>query len=297
MEVFMQALQTTTDITFKNILFLTDFSEASESALAYALGFAKHYNAQIFPAHACDPVILTEVNTVNVVDQIAENSRQQLEKLARNNKIKGPVLFAQGPIEGAFPGWINEHGIDLVVVGTHGRRGLQRFLMGSTAEYIFRNASCPVLTVGPHVSVRPYNGFVAENILFPTDLGSHAEFAATYAMSFAHESRGRLTFMHVVPLEAAFQRDSAELTTAATAKLGQLIPPDAKLWCSPQMVVEIGDPALEVQGYAEKERPDLIVLGLPRNKEFSAHFRTGVTYKLVSSAPCPVLTVRDMTAN
>jgi hypothetical protein len=53
---------------------------------------------------------------------------------------------------------------------------------------------------------------------------------------------------------------------------------------------------LEVQGYAAKERPDLIVLGLPHRKEFSAHFRTGVTYKLVCSAPCPVLTVRDMTA-
>ena len=62
------------------------------------------------------------------------------------------------------------------------------------------------------------------------------------------------------------------------------------------MEVKIGDPALEVQGYAEKERPDLIVLGLPSNKEFSAHFRTGVTYKLVSSAPCPVLTIRDMAA-
>src|SRR5215471_2833694 len=125
----MQALQTATDITFKNILFLTDFSEASESALAYALGFAKHFNAQIFPAHACDPVILTEGNTVNIIDKIAENSRLQLEKLARENKIKGPTLFTQEPIVTAFPRWIQENGIDLVVAGTHGRRGLQRFLM------------------------------------------------------------------------------------------------------------------------------------------------------------------------
>jgi nucleotide-binding universal stress UspA family protein len=101
--------------------------------------------------------------------------------------------------------------------------------------------------------------------------------------------------MHVVPLDTAFQRDRTELIAAATTKLGQLMPPDAKTWCTPQMLVEVGDPALEVQGYAEKERPDLIVLGLPRNKEFSAHFRTGVTYNLVSSAPCPVLTVRDLT--
>jgi nucleotide-binding universal stress UspA family protein len=293
----MQALQTTTDIAFKNILFLTDFSEASESALAYALGFAKHFNAQIYPAHACDPVILTEGTTANILDKIIENSKLQLEKLAKDKNMKGPLLFSQGPVESAFPRWIEENGIDLVVVGTHGRRGLQRFLLGSTAEFVFRNANCPVLTVGPHVAVRPYNGFVAENILFPTDLGGHAEFACSYALSFAHESRGRLTLMHVVPLETAFQRDTRELTAAATAKLGALIPPDAKLWCAPQVVVEVGDPALELQGFAEKERPDLIVLGLPKNKEFSAHFRTGVTYKLVSSAPCPVLTIRDMTAS
>ena len=292
----MQALQTATDIAFKNILFLTDFSESSESALAYALGFAKHFNANLYPAHASDPVILTEGVTADVIDKIAENSRVQLETLAWNNKIKGPVLFAQTSVESVFPKWIAEHGIDLVVVGTHGRRGLQRFLMGSTAEFIFRNATCPVLTVGPHVATRPYNGFVAENILFPTDLGSHAEFASSYALSFAHESRGRLTLMHIIPRETAFQHDTRELIAEITDKLTRLIPSDAKLWCAPEVVVEVGDPALEVQGYAERERPDLIVLGLPHNKEFSAHFRTGVTYKLVSSAPCPVLTIRDMTA-
>src|SRR5262249_50090388 len=105
------------------------------------------------------------------------------------------------------------------------------------------------------------------------------------------------TLMHIIPLETVFQRDASELTVAAKTKLGRLIPSDANIWCAPEIKVEIGDPALEVQGYAEKERPDLIVLGLPRNKEFSAHFRTGVTYKLVSSAPCPVLTIRDMTAS
>jgi nucleotide-binding universal stress UspA family protein len=293
----MQALQTTTDIAFKNILFLTDFSEASESALAYALGFANHFGAQIYPAHACDPLILSEGTTANVVDQIIENSRLQLEKLAKDKNMKGPILFGQGPVEILFPRWIEKNGIDLVVVGTHGRRGVQRLLMGSTAEFVFRNANCPVLTVGPHVAVRPYNGFFAENILFPTDLGPHAEFACSYALSFVHESRGRLTLMHVVPLDTPVERDPRQMTAAATRKLLSLVPPDSQHWCSPEVVLEVGDPAREVQKYAEKERPDLIVLGLPKNKEFSAHFRTGVTYKLVSSAPCPVLTIRDMTTH
>ncbi len=292
----MQALETATAISFKNILFLTDFTEASEAALAYAMGLASHFNAQLYPAHACNPVVPPETTTPQFVETVVENSRRQLAKLVKEKEIKGTPLFVEGGIEAAFPKWINEHGIDLVIAGTHGRRGLQRFLLGSTAEYIFRNATCPVLTVGPHVARRPYKGFTVDNILFPTDLGPHAEFALTYALSLAREKHARVTFMHVVPLDEAFQRDRTELVTAARKKLEQLIPPDARQWCDPEIVIEIGDPSLEVVGYAEKERPDLIVLGLPHDKKFNSHFRTGVTYKLISSAPCPVLTVRDMAA-
>jgi nucleotide-binding universal stress UspA family protein len=292
----MKVLETTTNISFKNILLLTDFSEASQAASAYALGLARHFNAQLFPAHACDPMVLTEIEDHNLLDKIAENSEKQLTNLIKEKDVVAHPLFTRGMIETAFPRWIEENGIDLVVVGTHGRRGLQRLLMGSTAEFVFRNAQCPVLTVGPHVEVRPYSGFKADNILFPTDLGPHAEFAATYALSFAHEAGARLTFMHVISQDEAFQRDRTELTKERREKLAKLVPPDAELWCKPELRVEIGDPQLEVVGFAETERPDLIVLGLPQNKEFSAHFRTGVTYKTICSAPCPVLTIRDMTS-
>jgi nucleotide-binding universal stress UspA family protein len=293
-EVFMQALQTTTEISFKNILFLTDLSEASESALAYAVGFAKHYNSQLYPAHACSPIVLTENTTVNVFEEIVENSRRQLSKIAKDNKTFGPPLFSEADIEIALPGWLEERGIDLVVVGTHGRRGLTRFLLGSTAEFVFRNATCPVLTVGPHVGTRPYNGFKVDHILFPTDLKPHSDAAISYALSFARETHARLTFMHVVSLDQSFQQDRGQLVAEARGRLQRLIPSDAGQWCSPELVVEVGDPTLEITGFAERERPDIIVLGLPPKKEFSAHFQTGVTYKVVSSAPCPVLTVRGM---
>ncbi len=292
----MQALQTATDISFKNILFLTDFTEASEAALAYAMGLASHYNGQLHPAHACNPVVPPETTTSQFLEVVVENSRKQLAKLAREKEMTGVPLFAEGSIETAFPKWVNEHGIDLVIAGTHGRRGLQRFLMGSTAEFIFRHATCPVLTVGPHVAVRPYKGFTVDNILFPTDLGSHAEFAVPYALSFARPTHARVTFMHVVSLDQAYERDRTELVSVARKKLEQLVPCDAKQWSQAEIVVEIGDPALELVGFAEKERPDLIVLGLPHDKKFNSHFHTGVTYKLVSSAPCPVLTIRDMAA-
>ncbi|HEX7285864.1 MAG TPA: universal stress protein [Candidatus Angelobacter sp.] len=293
----MQALQTATSITFKNILFLTDFSEASEPALAYAMGLARHYNANLFPAHAAEPMILSENADISVVDEIIENSHKRLDTLVKSTDIKVKPLFERGDIELVFPRWIAENGIDLVVIGTHARHGVSRLLLGSTAEFIFRNAPCPVLTVGPHVAFRPFHGFMAEKVLFPTDLGAHSEFASTYALSFAKETNGEVIFMHIVTLDETFQVDRTGVVDKAKNQLAELVPSDASTWCKPEMIVDIGDPATEILGYAEKERPDLIVLGLPWDKKFSTHFASGVTYKVVAGAPCPVLTVRDMVAD
>lgn len=290
----MQALQTATSINFKNILFLTDFGEASESALAYAIGLARHFNAKLFPAHASDPVVLTETVDPNIVDEVIAHSQNRLNGLVKDKSIITYPLFAKGELETAFPHWIEEHGIDLVIVGTHGRRGMERFLLGSIAEYVFRNATCPVLTVGPHVNLRPYNGFTPEHILFPTDLGPHADYALAYALSFARQTNARLNVMHFLTLEETFQRDRSGMLDTAWKKLEALLPGDVREWCRPELTVDIGDPAIEVLGYADKERPDLIILGLPKNKKFNSHFRSGVTFKIISQAPCPILTIRDM---
>jgi len=289
----MKLLETTTNISFKNILLLTDFSEASQAASAYALGLARHFNARLFPAYACDPVVLTEVVDDSLMEEIAENSQQRLAGLIKEKDVVSHPLFARGNIESAFPRWIEENGIDLVVVGTHGRRGLQRLLLGSTAEFVFRNSTCPVLTVGPRVAIRPYIDFKVDTVLFPTDLGPHADCAAAYALSFARETHAHLTLMYVVSLDAAFQQDQSELKAVAQKKIEKLLPSDAMLWCEPETIVTVGDVERELLGYAETERPDMIVLGLPPNKTFS-NFSSGVTYRLISSAPCPVLTIRDM---
>jgi len=291
----MQALQTVNKISFKNILFLTDFSEASNAALAYAAGLARRYNAQLYTGHSCDPVILTETAGTNILQEVEDNSRARLEMLARETGPKTVPLFARGSVAASVPYWINEHGIDLIIMGTNGRRGLQHFLMGSTAEAIVRSATCPVLTVGPHVTTRPYHDFRVESILFPTDMGKHSEFGARYALSVAEESCAGVTFMHVITQDEAFQRDRSALVETTYQNLEKIAPPDAREWCNPNFVVEVGDPVKELLGFAETERPDLIVLGLPAGKKFNGTFHSSVTYKIIAGAPCPVLTVRDVT--
>lgn len=291
----MQALQTVNKISFKNILFLTDFSEASNAAMAYAVGMARRYNAQLYAGHSCDPIVLTETAGTNILQEVEDNSRAQLEKLAKDTGPRTLPLFARCSVADAVPNWINEHGIDLIIMGTHGRRGLQHLLLGSTAEAIVRSATCPVLTVGPHVTIRPKYDFTVENILFPTDLGEHAEFGAQYALSVAQESCAAVTFMHVVSQEEAFKGERSAVVETTYQKLTRIAPPDANEWCKPDFVVEVGDPVKELLAFAETEQPDLIVLGLPAGKKFNGHFRSSVTYNLIAGAPCPVLTVRDVT--
>jgi nucleotide-binding universal stress UspA family protein len=291
-ETCMQALQTTTSITFKNILFLTDFTEASESAKGYAIALARHHGAQLFPAHAFNPVILTENSVPQLIDEAEANIRTSLDQVANNSGVKGKGLLALSSIEDALPNWIQENKIDLVVTGTHGRKGIDRFLLGSTAELVFRTAGCPVLTVGPHVVFDVNKPFAPNNILVTTNFGVGTEAAVDYALSLAQETKAKLTFMHVVSLDQAFQNDRFKLVQSAENRLKQLIPPDAEMWSKPETIVEVGDPAREILGHISRIQPDMVIIGLPAHKHFSTHLQAGVSYSIISSVNCPVLTVR-----
>jgi nucleotide-binding universal stress UspA family protein len=297
-EAAMKTLETSTAISFKNILFLTDFSDASRTALVYALALARQNQSTLYPAHvyALVPTGPLEVAAAGSFSaEVEQATYRQLEDLVKRTSTKFQPLVAEGMVESAVAHWTAEHGIDLIVMGTHGRRGMERFFLGSTAEVIFRTATCPVLTVGPHVPLRPRDEAQIDKILFATDLTRESESAISYALSLAHDRGAHVTLLHVMPNSARHQAEWAKLFESSKQELKRLVPSDAELWCEPEFVVDEGDPAEQILSYAEQEKPDVIVLGLPKNKTFNSHFRSGVTYKVVSSAPCPVLTVRDMT--
>jgi nucleotide-binding universal stress UspA family protein len=292
----MKALESTTSIAFNNILFLTDFTRETEAAFSYALALARHYQARVYPAHAIVPFLPTELEVPvmpDIIKQVEKEKRNALAGLVSQTGLKYEALTTTDAIETAVPKWINEHGIDLIVMGTHGRRGLQRLLLGSTAETIFRTATCPVLTVGPAVRRQPEEGLKIKRILFATDLSKPTEYAAGYALSFAQEYGARVTFLHVLPPK---NRTHAELSSEAAIarnELRELVPPEIGDKCEVEFVVAEGNPAERILGMAEEKSVDLIVLGLPKDKTFSTHFRSGVTYEVVSSATAAVLTMRS----
>ena len=188
---------------------------------------------------------------------------------------------------------MEENNIDLVVLGTHGRRGVQKFLLGSVAEEIWRSASVPVLTIGPGVGrVHSDKGFHC--VLFATDFTVESLKGLTYAVSMAREYQAHLVLLHVI---RQFKKEEilGELSASdAIYYLGQLVPTDARLCHRPELEVKYGAPAQNIIDTASRCCADLLVLGIRNDNAFgvATHIGRTIAHEVVVNAPCPVLTVR-----
>ena len=190
--------------------------------------------------------------------------------------------------------------IDLIVLGTHGRKGFEKLLMGSVAEDVFRHAACPVLTIGPHVTHKISEGSL-RHILYATDFGEETRHGLPYALSLAEEHNAKMTLLHVTPeppptLEdltpgALPSKTRAELMAYNEAQLRDMMPHDANLATHPEFEVELGDARIIITETARKLDVDLIVMGVKRPMPLATHLTTGIAYRVVCDAPCPVLTV------
>ena len=143
---------------FTRILVPTDFSDTSDAALGYARWLAETFGASLHLLHAFeDPyaagALVPEVyGTVSeelreVALKAAENQLQQRLPEAARVPLRGTTAVVTGSPAPAIVKYASEHGVDLIVMGTHGRGGMAHLLLGSVAEKVVRTAPCPVLTV------------------------------------------------------------------------------------------------------------------------------------------------------
>ncbi|HTZ17927.1 MAG TPA: universal stress protein [Dissulfurispiraceae bacterium] len=140
----------------KKVLFTTDFSEGASHSLSYAADVAKTYGARLYLLHVIQDVTMSPGlhiphGSVDITyKELEANAKKSLEKLfvsvCGEYKNSETGVMRGVPYEEILK-FATEKGIDLIVIGTHGRKGLDRVLFGSTAERVVRNASCPVLTV------------------------------------------------------------------------------------------------------------------------------------------------------
>ena len=145
-------------ILLKNVLVATDFGEASDAALRYGRALARSFGATLHVMHVAENVFTRGIGSdayiavfPDLQKDVEEAARKQLDALLTDDDrttLKAvPVSLTSNTPAAAIVGYAKDAGIDLVIVGTHGRGAVAHLLMGSVAERVVRTASCPVLTV------------------------------------------------------------------------------------------------------------------------------------------------------
>lgn len=289
-------------VTLKNILYLTDFSEPSEAAMPFVTAVAREYEAKVHALHVLLPTPMAYATPesaaamIEAEDEVAEAGMQRLESQLAGVPHEAYVERGLGvwpSVEAA----IKEYGIDLIVLGTHGRTGAEKLLLGSVAEEIFRRSHVPVLTIGPWACRNVHAGAKFHRVLFATDFTRESLAAAPYAVSMAQGNQARLILLHVMrePNKASRDRVANELVTNAIGQLHELVPEDAELWCRPEPVVQHGNPAEQILETAKEREADLIILGVRNAAGYlgaATHLERATAHKVVAHSMCPVLTVR-----
>jgi len=287
-------------VGFRNILFATDFSPAAARAIPYVKKIAKHYDAALVALHVRTPVVnpMIEPATWPIYLEAAKAQDEQHrgELLATFAGIPTQVLIEEGSIETCLKEAIEKNDTNLVVIGTRGRTGVEKLLLGSVAEEIFRAVPCPVLTVGPRAYDSAQPADQLREILYSTDFSPASLKAAAYAVSLAQEFQSRLVLLHVIaPQQPGDLISTTDLKAAAEKLLQQVVPPEAQDWCKPEYHVVEGDVAKKILEFAALREPDLIVLGVRQEGGVpgaASHLPIATAHKVVSRATCPVLTIR-----
>jgi nucleotide-binding universal stress UspA family protein len=291
----MPTLSRVTRLSLKNILVPTDFSVASRAALPFASTLATIYGSTILLAHSIAP----EPHRQVVADPLSaeddhrwQDASRKLFEFARDpllSNVPSRTFLDCGDLAAVIPALVDEQHVDLIVLGTRGRRGVSKMILGSASESIYRSAMCPVLTVGP--AAHKPEGWKLRRILCAVDSAEDHEPALRYALSLAEEKEAEFILLEAIPLVPWQHRSSVERATRRT--LEALMPEDAKDWCMPQYVVRWEHPAEAILNESRQREVDLIVMSIRRSRaaSWSAHLPWPVASEVVSRAPCAVLTV------
>lgn len=292
-------------IQLKNILFLTDFSESSEAALPFAAAIARGYSSRIFTLHVLIPspyAYATPAMTADAIETEEENVKAAMQKV--ESQLVGlphETLIERGlrvwpPVQEA----IKDYRIDLIVLGTHGRTGANKLLLGSVAEEIFRRSPVPVLTIGPEIRGGAHAAGHFHRVLFATDFTGVSRAAAAYAVSLTRENQAHLLLLHAMrhPEKRTVKEEKRfELTVAeAIHQLYDTVPKDVELPFPAEVLVEYGEPAERIVESAKQRGADLIILGVrdaAGHIGAATHLERATAHKVVAHAACPVLTVRQ----
>ena len=304
-------------IEIRRILCPIDFSDYSRRALDHAIAIARWYDSKVTALHVCSPVPVAAYGPGPVVsDPIMLTAVDREQILADTRAFIEPESAPGTPIEavvreGSTAAEILDQAaamnVDLLVIGTHGRSGFERLLLGSVAEKVLRKAYCPVLTVpGRLPDAVPVGPVLYKRILCAVDFSDSSLLALEYALSMAQEADGRLTVLHVVSHEFENEADMASVVYDVRTTVGDFLKEreealrrrlqeavaGATEFCSVELITTHGKPWREVLRMASERQSDLIVMGVQGRGGADLLFFGSTTQHVVREAGCPVLTLR-----
>jgi nucleotide-binding universal stress UspA family protein len=289
-------------VSIRRIVCPVDFSDFSQHALTHAAALARWYDAPLtvlyvhrvgLPPAALAPGMGPVGTDVLLLSQ-AEKAQfiQDLQRFAAIAGTSGVTVDFK-VLEGEIVGAIGEEaaGADLLVVGTHGRSGFERLVLGSVTEKLLRKAPCSVLTVPP-ASDAPEAPRLFARILMATDFSDESVRALQYACSLAQEANAALTVLHVIDVPVEVAHLSPQITDAARTSLAQAVPASVADWCTVTTRLETGRSYREIVRVATEEQTGLIVLGAHGRGAIDRAFFGSTAQHVVRQAHCPVLAVR-----
>lgn len=311
-------------IDIRTILCPIDFSEFSRHALTHAVQLARWFEASlivsyVYPLPAAPPSVvfgglpgpIPPGDPLTSAPLSAE--RMHDEALARLSafvsQVDATAFTLKIDVRAGTPAAVilNEAErlpSDLIVLGTHGHSGFERWMLGSVTEKVLRKAGCPVMTVPPPVGDAPRDALaIFKRILCAIDFSDASLKGLEYALALAQEADAELLLMHVIeglpdppdwqqppsPAVVEYLRLSQE---NALTRLRAALPREAQTWCQPHMVLTTGKPHHEILRAARERDAHMIVLGVHGRGAVDRMFFGSTTNQIVRAAPCPVLTVR-----
>jgi len=288
----------------ERILCPVDFSEISGKAYRYAQSISSHYHAKLLVQHVVElwqhpsadysisPDILEDFRR-----SLISNAEEELQHFVKTACGPQPeCLVEESVAPDAILFLARERAINLIVLGTHGRRGFDRLMLGSVTERVLRHASCPVLVI-PRTAPAPVGPNVQDDsvsvqrILCCVDFSAHSQCALKHAFSLADAYGANVTVLHVLDHEPE-SADVGKETAAAMENLQKLLPAAAAHMANQaHLEVRLGKAYPEIIRFASEARPDVIVAGVRGSNAVNLAVFGSTIYRVIQLSSAPVLAV------
>jgi nucleotide-binding universal stress UspA family protein len=280
-----------------NVLIATDFSSCSNQALSLGLKLAKEHlaRAHVVLVLPSDEFMIAGPEAYVAARNAAARDLETLKVELKNARgyVEGSdyhLYLLEGYVAPSILNFAQQKCIDLIVMGTHGRGGLGKALMGSVAERVFRGSAVPVLTIGPHTK-HAVQALAPKNILVAADFTAASERAVRYAAGMAFQYKSKLTILHVLnPKEMSQAEAESRVMRETEANLAALLGPEQNVKFTSR--VEKGHIAAAILRTAREIGADLLVMGVRPSIPALSRFMWPNAYEIVRESSCPVLTVR-----